>query len=97
MSGDPGVRFRSLQGWGTPIRYELGIAYAQSSPLIDSFVAVALEVGADRGLKERRQLVLDAPDEGGAYGRCSTKPLGSVVFARVGVVGSPRRTSLMSV
>jgi DNA-binding transcriptional LysR family regulator len=47
-AGRPGVRFQPLQGRGTPIRYELGLAYAQSSPLIDSFVAIALEVGADR-------------------------------------------------
>jgi len=46
--GRPGVRFRPLQGRGTPIRYELGLAYAQSSPLVDSFVAIALKVGADR-------------------------------------------------
>lgn len=49
-AGRRGVRFRPLQGRGAPIRYELGIVYAQASPLVDSFVAVALEVGADRGL-----------------------------------------------
>jgi DNA-binding transcriptional LysR family regulator len=51
-AGRPGVRFRPLHGRGTPIRYELGIAYARRSPLVDAFVRTALdlEIGADRGL-----------------------------------------------
>lgn len=37
QAGRRGVRFVELQGPGTPIRYELGLAYARRSPLVDAF------------------------------------------------------------
>lgn len=60
-AGRPGVRFRPLHGRGAPIRYELALAFARASPLVDSFVAIArkigaLKIGADRGL-DRGQAV----------------------------------------
>ena len=36
-----GVEFRELTGPGTPVEYELAIAYGNPSPLIDAFVAAA--------------------------------------------------------
>ena len=45
----PGVRFRPLDGHGTPVRYKLGLAYAQRSPLVDSSLAIALTGGATPG------------------------------------------------
>jgi DNA-binding transcriptional LysR family regulator len=37
--GRRGVAFRELAGPGTPVEYELAIAYARSSPVLDAFVA----------------------------------------------------------
>jgi DNA-binding transcriptional LysR family regulator len=37
----PGIVFRDLTGPGTPVEYELAIAYGRSSPLLDAFIAVA--------------------------------------------------------
>lgn len=37
--GRKGVTFRELAGPGTPVEFELAIAYAQSSPVLDAFVA----------------------------------------------------------
>jgi DNA-binding transcriptional LysR family regulator len=36
----PGVVFRDLTGLGTPVEYELAIAYGRSTPLLDAFTAV---------------------------------------------------------
>jgi DNA-binding transcriptional LysR family regulator len=36
----PGVVFRDLTGIGTPVEYELAIAYGRSTPLVDAFLAV---------------------------------------------------------
>jgi DNA-binding transcriptional LysR family regulator len=36
----PGVVFRDLTGVGTPVEYELAIAYGRSTPLVDAFMAV---------------------------------------------------------
>jgi DNA-binding transcriptional LysR family regulator len=36
----PGVVFRDLTGIGTPVEYELAIAYGRSTPLVDAFTAV---------------------------------------------------------
>jgi DNA-binding transcriptional LysR family regulator len=36
----PGVVFRELTGLGTPVEYELAIAYGRSTPLLDAFTAV---------------------------------------------------------
>jgi DNA-binding transcriptional LysR family regulator len=36
----PGVVFRDLTGIGTPVEYELAIAYGRSTPLLDAFTAV---------------------------------------------------------
>lgn len=38
-SGRKGVAFRELAGPGTPVEFELAIAYAHSSPVLDAFVA----------------------------------------------------------
>lgn len=38
-SGRKGVAFRDLNGPGAPVEFELAIAYAQSSPIVDAFVA----------------------------------------------------------
>lgn len=46
--GRRGVRFVELQGRGTPVRYELGLAYARRSPLVDAFVTAASAVAAGR-------------------------------------------------
>jgi len=37
--GRKGVAFRELAGPGTPVEFELAIAYAHSSPVLDAFVA----------------------------------------------------------
>lgn len=37
--GRKGVAFRDLTGPGTPVEFELAIAYAHSSPILDAFVA----------------------------------------------------------
>ncbi len=37
--GRKGVAFRELTGPGTPVEFELAIAYAHSSPVLDAFVA----------------------------------------------------------
>jgi DNA-binding transcriptional LysR family regulator len=37
--GRKGVAFRELTGPGTPVEFELAIAYARSSPVLDAFVA----------------------------------------------------------
>jgi DNA-binding transcriptional LysR family regulator len=37
-SGRKGVAFRELTGPGTPVEFELAIAYAQPSPILDAFV-----------------------------------------------------------
>jgi hypothetical protein len=34
------VVFRDLTGIGTPVEYELAIAYGRSTPLVDAFAAV---------------------------------------------------------
>lgn len=47
-AGRRGVRFAALEGPGTPIRYELGLAYARRSPLVDAFVATAKAAAAGR-------------------------------------------------
>ena len=47
-AGRRGVRFVELQGRGTPVRYELGLAYARRSPLVDAFVAAASAAAAGR-------------------------------------------------
>lgn len=47
-AGRRGVRFVELQGRGTPVRYELGLAYARRSPLVDAFIATANAVAAGR-------------------------------------------------
>jgi DNA-binding transcriptional LysR family regulator len=36
----PGVVFRDLTGIGSPVEYELAIAYGRSTPLLDAFTAV---------------------------------------------------------
>jgi DNA-binding transcriptional LysR family regulator len=36
----PGVVFRDLTGLGTPVEYELAIAYGRSTPLLDALTAV---------------------------------------------------------
>jgi DNA-binding transcriptional LysR family regulator len=36
----PGVVFRDLTGTGTPVEYELAIAYGRSTPLLDAFITV---------------------------------------------------------
>ena len=36
----PGVVFRDLVGTGSPVEYELAIAYGRSTPLLDAFTAV---------------------------------------------------------
>jgi DNA-binding transcriptional LysR family regulator len=36
----PGVVFRDLTGLGTPVEYELAIAYGRPTPLLDAFIAV---------------------------------------------------------
>ena len=38
--GRPGVVFRDLTGLGTPVEYELAVAYGRSTPLLDAFTAV---------------------------------------------------------
>lgn len=47
-AGRRGVRFVELQGRGAPVRYELGLAYARRSPLVDAFVATAKAAAAGR-------------------------------------------------
>jgi len=47
-AGRRGVRFIEIQGRGTPVRYELGLAYARRSPLVDAFVATARAAAAGR-------------------------------------------------
>lgn len=37
--GRKGVAFRELTGPGAPVEFELAVAYAQSSPIVDAFVA----------------------------------------------------------
>lgn len=37
--GRKGVAFRELAGPGTPVEFELAIAYAHASPVLDAFVA----------------------------------------------------------
>lgn len=39
IGGRKGVAFRELGGPGTPVEFELAIAYAHSSPVLDAFVA----------------------------------------------------------
>ncbi len=47
-AGRRGVRFVELQGRGTPVRYELGLAYARRSSLVDAFVTAASAAAAGR-------------------------------------------------
>lgn len=49
-TGRRGAIFVPLQGRGTPIAYELGLAYARRPPLVEAFVRTALEISADGSL-----------------------------------------------
>lgn len=40
-AGRTGVAIRPLAGKGTPVSYQLALAFARRTPLIDAFVAVA--------------------------------------------------------
>lgn len=55
-TGRPGVVFLPLEGRGTPIAYELGLAYARRSPLVEAFMKTALEIGADGRLDRRKSV-----------------------------------------
>ncbi|HEY0233643.1 MAG TPA: LysR family transcriptional regulator [Afipia sp.] len=39
--GRQGVAFRELTGVGTPVEFEIAVAYVESSPLVEAFVAAA--------------------------------------------------------
>lgn len=43
-TGRPGVVFRELKGLGTPVKYELAVAYREDDPLIAAFVSTASAV-----------------------------------------------------
>ena len=59
--GRRGVVFRRLVGVGTPVDYELAIAYRQPNPVLDAFAAVAHAVARTQNITRLKRLAAPRP------------------------------------